>query len=90
MKVDYKSPAVQAAALAYEKGFGFKPLYLRGGGSLPMIDVLSKPGEEIPVVMIGFGLPDDRTHSPNEKMYIPNFYHGIETVIHYLDLFSKV
>jgi len=94
VKVDYKSPAVQAAALAYEKGFGFKPLYLRGGGSLPivrdMIDVLSKPGEEIPVVMIGFGLPDDRTHSPNEKIYIPNFYNGIDTVIHYLDLLSKI
>ncbi len=94
VKVNYKSPAVQAAAHAYEKGFGFKPLYLRGGGSLPivrnMIDVLSKPGEEIPVVMIGFGLPDDHTHSPNEKIYIPNFYNGIDTVIHYLDMFSRI
>jgi acetylornithine deacetylase/succinyl-diaminopimelate desuccinylase-like protein len=39
--------------------------------------------------MIGFGLPDDRTHAPNEKFHLPNFYRGIETVIHYLDLFSK-
>ncbi|MBE0669984.1 MAG: dipeptidase [Anaerolineales bacterium] len=94
VKVDYKHPAVQAAAKAYELGFGYKPIYLRGGGSLPivhdMIDVLSKPNEEIPVVMIGFGLPDDGTHSPNEKFHLPNFYHGIETVIHYLDLFSHV
>ncbi len=93
IKVDYKLPAVQAAAIAYEKGFGHKPVYLRGGGSLPivrdMIDLLSTPGKEIPVVMIGFGLPDDRTHSPNEKIHLPNFYHGIETVIHFLDLFSK-
>jgi acetylornithine deacetylase/succinyl-diaminopimelate desuccinylase-like protein len=94
VKVDYKHPALQAAAVGYEKGFGHKPVYLRGGGSLPivrdMIDLLSKPGEEIPVVMIGFGLPDDRTHSPNEKIHLPNFYHGIETVIHFLDLFSKI
>jgi acetylornithine deacetylase/succinyl-diaminopimelate desuccinylase-like protein len=41
-------------------------------------------------VMIGFGLPDDRTHAPNEKFHLPNFYHGIETVIHYLDIFSGI
>lgn len=94
VKIDYKAPAVQAAAEAYEKGFGHKPVYLRGGGSLPivqqMIETLSKPDHQIPVVMIGFGLPDDRTHAPNEKFSIPNFYHGIETVIHYLDLFSRI
>jgi acetylornithine deacetylase/succinyl-diaminopimelate desuccinylase-like protein len=94
VKIDYKSPAVQAAAIAYEKGFGSKPLFLRGGGSLPivhdMINVLSKPGQKIPIVMIGFGLPDDRTHSPNEKFFIPNFYRGIETVIHFLDLFKNI
>jgi acetylornithine deacetylase/succinyl-diaminopimelate desuccinylase-like protein len=94
VKIDYKSPAVKVAATAYEKGFGHKPVYLRGGGSLPivrdMIDLLSKPKQEIPVVMIGFGLPDDRTHSPNEKIHVPNFYNGIETVIHYLNLFKTI
>jgi hypothetical protein len=50
-----------------------------------MIDLLSKPGGENPLVMIGFGLPDDRTHAPNEKIFLPNFYHRIETVIHCLD-----
>lgn len=94
VKIDYTAPAIQAAAAAYEKGFGHKPVYLRGGGSLPivheMIESLSKPGQEIPVAMIGFGLPDDRTHAPNEKFHIPNFFHGIETVIHYLDLFKSI
>jgi acetylornithine deacetylase/succinyl-diaminopimelate desuccinylase-like protein len=94
VKIDYGAPAIQAAATAYERGFGYKPVYLRGGGSLPivhdMIEVLSKPDRTIPVVMIGFGLPDDQTHAPNEKFHLPNFYHGIETVIHYLDLFSRV
>jgi acetylornithine deacetylase/succinyl-diaminopimelate desuccinylase-like protein len=89
VKVDYKAPTIQAAATAYEKGFGCKPVYLRGGGSLPivhdMIDVLN-----VPVVMIGFGLPDDRTHSPNEKFYLPNFYRGVETVIHFFNLFSVI
>jgi acetylornithine deacetylase/succinyl-diaminopimelate desuccinylase-like protein len=53
--------------------------------------VLSQPGKgDIPVVMIGFGLPDDRTHAPNEKFHLPNFYNGIDTVIHYLELFTGV
>lgn len=95
VKVDYTSKPVQLAVQAYKNGFGYDPVFLRGGGSLPivreMIDVLSKPGEsEIPVVMIGFGLPDDRTHAPNEKFHLPNFYHGIETVIHYLELFKDI
>lgn len=94
VKIDYNAPAVKTAGLAYERGFGVKPVYLRGGGSLPivgqMIETLSpSEGEPIPVVMIGFGLPDDRTHAPNEKFHLPNFYRGVETVIHYLDLFSK-
>lgn len=93
--IDYKAPAVQAAATAYRRGFGHEPVFLRGGGSLPivraMIDELSRPGRgDIPVVMIGFGLPDDRTHAPDEKFHLPNFYHGIETVIHYLELFSAI
>lgn len=89
VRIDYHAPAVQAAALAYELGFGCRPVYMRGGGSLPivrdMIDSLSSPDKEIPIVMIGFGLPDDHTHAPNEKFHLPNFYRGIETVIHYLD-----
>jgi acetylornithine deacetylase/succinyl-diaminopimelate desuccinylase-like protein len=97
VKINYTAPAIQAAAVAYEKGFGHKPVYLRGGGSLPIVHDMMRyvgridnPPYEMPIVMIGFGLPDDRTHAPNEKFHIPNFYHGIETVIHYLDLFSKI
>jgi acetylornithine deacetylase/succinyl-diaminopimelate desuccinylase-like protein len=95
VKVDYTSKPVQLAAQAYKSGFGYDTVFLRGGGSLPivreMIDVLSQPGKgEIPVVMIGFGLPDDRTHAPNEKFHLPNFYNGIDTVIYYLELFGSI
>ena len=95
VKVDYRSKPVQLAAQAYKKGFGYPSIFLRGGGSLPivreMIEVLSQPDKgDIPVVMLGFGLPDDRTHAPNEKFHLPNFYKGIETVIHYLELFAHI
>jgi acetylornithine deacetylase/succinyl-diaminopimelate desuccinylase-like protein len=93
--IDYHSPPVQAAAQAYQRGIGYNPVYFRGGGSLPilreMIDVLSEsPQHEIPLVMMGFGLPDDNAHAPNEKLHLPNFYKGIETIIHYLDLMGKI
>ena len=95
VKINFSTPAVQAGAEAFRRGFGAEPVYLRGGGTLPivheMIQVLSQPGEqEIPVVMMGFGLPDDNTHAPNEKLYLPNFYQGIETIIHYLYLFAEI
>jgi len=38
---------------------------------------------------MGFGLADDHIHSPNERMYLPNFYRGIETVVHYLDILGQ-
>lgn len=41
-------------------------------------------------VLSRFGLPDDHTHAPNEKFHLPNFYNGIETVIHYLNLFKDI
>ena len=96
VRIDFNAEAIQAAQVAYHLGFGAAPVYLRGGGSLPivheMIQSLKSPAgrHPIPIVMIGFGLPDDGTHSPNEKFFLPNFYHGIDTVIHYLDQFSRI
>jgi acetylornithine deacetylase/succinyl-diaminopimelate desuccinylase-like protein len=85
--VDFRDPAIQAAATAYQQAFGAVPLYQRGGGTLPIVsdfqDILGAP-----VVMMGFGLPDDNVHAPNEKLHLPNFYRGIETVVSYLALFA--
>jgi hypothetical protein len=39
---------------------------------------------------MGFGLPDDRIHAPNEKFHLPNFYRGIETSIWYMTILAKV
>ena len=93
--IDFNVEAVRAAALAYERGIGASAFYFRGGGSLPIvqdfIEILSQPNQpEIPIVMIGFGLPDDNTHAPNEKLSVTNFYKGIETAIHYLDIFGNI
>lgn len=85
--IDYQAPAIQAMAQAFEQGFGAAPVYMRGGGSLPIIaefqDTLGAP-----IVLIGFGMPDDNIHAPNEKYHLPNFYRGIETLIHYFSLLA--
>ena len=85
--IDIASPAIEAAAEAYEQSFGRRPFYTREGGSIPVVGLFNKL-LNIPSVLMGFGLPDDRLHAPNEKFHLPNFYRGIETAIHYYDIFS--
>jgi acetylornithine deacetylase/succinyl-diaminopimelate desuccinylase-like protein len=80
--IDYTAPPIQAIAQAFEQGFGAPPVYMRGGGSLPIVaDFQDTFG--VPVVLIGFGMPDDNTHAPNEKYHLPNFFRGIETLIRF-------
>jgi len=70
---------IQAATEALHDVFHKKTVFIRSGGSIPIVtdfqDVL-----KIPSVMMGFGLPDDNLHAPNEKFHIPNFYRGIESI----------
>jgi len=77
-------PEMQAAARAYEKGWGVKPIFTRGGGSIPVVAEIADL-MDIPVVMMGYGLDDDGLHSPNERFSIEMFHRGIETAIVYLE-----
>ncbi len=76
------SPGVQAAVVALEKGFGQKPLYQREGGSIPIV-VDFKKLLGIDSVLLGFGLPDENAHAPNEFINLRNFFGGMKTVVHY-------
>jgi acetylornithine deacetylase/succinyl-diaminopimelate desuccinylase-like protein len=81
--VSRNHPAIRAAAVAYRKGFGATPVFLRSGGTIPVVNTFQK-ALGIPTVLMGFALPDDRMHAPNEKFYLPNFYNGITTSICFL------
>ena len=81
------SPAMQAACRAYAEVFGQEPVFVRSGGSIPVVATFQQV-LGIETILMGFGLPDDRLHSPNEKLHLPNFYKGIETLIHFLRLLS--
>jgi acetylornithine deacetylase/succinyl-diaminopimelate desuccinylase-like protein len=87
--VDRNHPAVRAAAVAYKKGFGVAPVFIRSGGSIPVVNTFQKI-LGIPAVLMGFGLPDDHIHGPNEKFHLPNFYTAIATSIWYLALAAKL
>lgn len=82
--VDISHPAMQAASTAYEEGWGNPPLYMREGGSLPVVVEFQRQ-LDVPVIMMGFGLDTDNLHGPNEHLRINMFHKGIETAIHYLN-----
>ena len=86
--VDHQLPVIQAAAEAYRRGFGVLPLYTRTGGSNSVVAEMIQH-LDAPVLMAGLGLPDDHIHAPNERFYLPNFYRGIDTFIHYYDVLSN-
>jgi acetylornithine deacetylase/succinyl-diaminopimelate desuccinylase-like protein len=71
---------VRASAEAMHEVFHKDTVFIRSGGSIPIVADFEK-ALKIPSVMMGFGLPDDNLHAPNEKFHIPNFYSGIESII---------
>ncbi len=86
--VDPNNDFVRAAAISMEQIFGNKTVYIRSGGSIPIVgSFLRELG--IPSVLMGFGLPDDNLHSPNEKFFLPNFYRGIEAMARVLETVGK-
>jgi acetylornithine deacetylase/succinyl-diaminopimelate desuccinylase-like protein len=80
--IDIDSAPVRAAAKALQDVWGKPPLYSRTGGSVPVVghieDILG-----VKSLMLGFGLPDDNLHAPNEKQHLPTFHRGIETYIRF-------
>src|SRR5207253_4403591 len=69
---------IQAAFKAMEQGFGKKPVFIREGGSIPVV-VTFQEILKAPVVLLGFGLPDENAHSPDEHLNLNNFQRGILT-----------
>jgi acetylornithine deacetylase/succinyl-diaminopimelate desuccinylase-like protein len=87
--VPLHSPAMELAAEAVELGFGTRPTFIRSGGSIPVVELIkSKLG--IDTLLIGFGLPDDRVHSPNEKFDLDAFHAGARTAAALYDRLARL
>ena len=69
------SPFVQAASNAIEKGYGRKPVYIRSGGSIPVVNEFSSR-LNVGTLLLGWGQDDDNPHSPNEKLSLDDFHRG--------------
>jgi acetylornithine deacetylase/succinyl-diaminopimelate desuccinylase-like protein len=75
-------PAIKMAAQAFSDVLGKPTVFIRSGGSIPIVGDFATH-LRIPTVLMGFGLPDDGLHSPNEKYRLENYYQGIQTVAHF-------
>jgi acetylornithine deacetylase/succinyl-diaminopimelate desuccinylase-like protein len=73
---------IKRSAEAMTDVFGKPTVYIRSGGSIPIVEVFEK-SLRVPSVMMGFGLPDDNLHAPNEKMHLPNIYRGVDAMCAY-------
>jgi acetylornithine deacetylase/succinyl-diaminopimelate desuccinylase-like protein len=76
--VPIDSTPMKLAGQALELGFGKKPVFMREGGSIPVVG-LFKRVLGVDTLLVGFALPDDRIHSPNEKFDLDCLHNGART-----------
>ncbi|HPO12937.1 MAG TPA: dipeptidase [Candidatus Hydrogenedentes bacterium] len=77
------SPYMKTALAALKATFGVDPIFRREGGSVPVVGIMQEL-LGVDSIMLGFALPDDGIHGPNERQYLPNFFKGIETYIRFM------
>jgi acetylornithine deacetylase/succinyl-diaminopimelate desuccinylase-like protein len=80
--VSDESPYVGAASAALRETFGRPVVWARSGGSIPVVGLI-KEALGIDTVLMGWGLPDDNLHAPNEKLCLQNFYDGIDATVRF-------
>jgi acetylornithine deacetylase/succinyl-diaminopimelate desuccinylase-like protein len=81
VKID--TPAVRAAVRAIEAGFGKKPVFIRDGGSIPVVGLI-KQQLGVDTLLLGWGQNDDNLHGPNEKFSLADFHRGCKASAHLL------
>ncbi|MGC2164130.1 MAG: dipeptidase [Silvibacterium sp.] len=88
MIIGTNNPYILAATHALKQVWKKDTVFVRSGGSIPIVGDFERH-LKIPSVMMGFGLPDDNLHAPNEKFHLANFYRGIESVIGFFEELGK-
>jgi acetylornithine deacetylase/succinyl-diaminopimelate desuccinylase-like protein len=84
ISVNPNHPAIDVAARVFSEAMGRPTVFTRGGGSIPIVGEFARH-LNIPTVLMGFGLPDDGLHSPNEKYRIGNYFLGIRTIARFFE-----
>lgn len=75
----YSHPIFRKAIEALELGFGKKAVFIREGGSIPFVTQMHDTFK-VPCVLLGFGLPDENAHAPDEHLSLENYFGGIKAV----------
>lgn len=86
--VPLEDKTIKAAAVAMEKAFGKKTVYMRDGGSIPIVVDFIKI-LKTPAILMGLGLDSENLHSPNEHFNLNHFRMGILSSAYFFDEFSK-
>lgn len=84
--IDPSIPVLQQAADAYEHVYGVRPVFTKDGGSIPIVEAFSRE-LSAPVVLMGFGMPGENLHAPNEHFHLDNFDKGMLTIVDFLKRF---
>jgi acetylornithine deacetylase/succinyl-diaminopimelate desuccinylase-like protein len=84
--IDPSHPLLRQAADAYERVYGTRPVFTRDGGSIPIVEAFARL-LSVPVVLMGFGLPTENLHAPNEHFHLENFDKGLLTLVEYMKRF---
>jgi len=85
----YTHPFFEAAHTALEKGFGKRAVFIREGGSIPFVTQMYDTFK-VPCILLGFGLPDENAHAPNEHIYLENYFGGIKAVAQFYKELANV
>jgi acetylornithine deacetylase/succinyl-diaminopimelate desuccinylase-like protein len=80
----FQAPIFTKAQAALEKGFGKKAVFIREGGSIPFVTQMHDTFK-VPCVLIGFGLPDENAHAPDEHLALENYFAGIKAIAYFYE-----
>ncbi len=72
-----------------KRSYGVDPVFIREGGSIPVVNTFQEL-LDAPTILIGFGLPNENIHSPDEHFDLNNFYKGIESIAYYFEELGKL
>ncbi|KYG29324.1 dipeptidase [Alkalihalobacillus trypoxylicola] len=84
-----ENEAFKIAANAYEKVYNVPVAFTRMGGSIPVVETFDRI-LKMPIILMGFGLPTENFHAPNEHFHLENFDKGLLTICHFLEDVNQI
>ena len=82
------NPIFDSVREALKKGFKADTVAIREGGSIPIVTDFTELLKS-PVILIGFGLPDENAHAPNEWIDLENYQKGILSMAYLYEGLAK-